>query len=104
MNRMPRSGGMLVFAMLLAGALCFTPPVEASAQPYQGGCSITVQPVEVEAGATVTVTLTGANPGDVIPFTLNSTPLYIGSATADASGVATLVFTVPDDFPVNQVR
>lgn len=46
-------------------------------------------------GEEVTVAGTGFNPGETVDFIMHSEPVLLGSATADAKGVATLAFTVP---------
>jgi LPXTG-motif cell wall-anchored protein len=49
--------------------------------------------------ATVTVVATGYAPESIVHFYVYSTPRALGSAVADADGVATLVVTVPPDLP-----
>ena len=51
----------------------------------------------VAPGGTLTVSGTGFTPGEPVVATLHSTPIELGTVTADADGVATLTFTVPAD-------
>lgn len=48
-------------------------------------------------GGKLTITGTGFKPGSKVSFTLHSTPVLLGTATADAKGVATLAVTLPAD-------
>ncbi len=49
----------------------------------------------LDAGQTVTVEASGFAAGEEVTVTVNSTPMLLGSVTADADGSVTYVFTVP---------
>jgi PKD repeat protein len=68
-------------------------PGEPGEQP--GGVSGDTAADVVVAGATQTVVVSGLRAGEVIQVYLYSEPIYLGSATADADGVARLSFVVP---------
>jgi hypothetical protein len=65
----------------------------ATAQTYSGGASLTVDDPTVQPGQTVTATATGFQPGSVVTFTFLGA--VVGTAVADANGVAVLTFDVP---------
>ncbi|PJJ55542.1 Ig-like domain repeat protein [Compostimonas suwonensis] len=49
----------------------------------------------VAAGASQSIELSGLVPGETVHVYLYSSPIFVGSAVADAEGHATLTFTVP---------
>ena len=49
------------------------------------------------AGGQLTVSGTGFEPGETVQATLHSTPIDLGTVTADADGAVSLTFTVPAD-------
>lgn len=51
---------------------------------------------ELEVGDDVEVTATGFHPGEQVDLTLYSSPVVVGSATADAIGSVQIAFIVPD--------
>lgn len=53
-------------------------------------------------GAPITVTASGYVAGEVVAFYLHSNPIFLGTAIADANGVATLTVNLPADAPVGQ--
>ncbi|MEQ1786811.1 MAG: prenyltransferase/squalene oxidase repeat-containing protein [Acidimicrobiales bacterium] len=57
----------------------------------------TVSAPSVVVGGSLTVTGTGFAPGELVDVTLHSTPIDLGTVTADAAGTALLTFTVPAD-------
>jgi LPXTG-motif cell wall-anchored protein len=76
-------------------ALGFTASV-AGAQPYPPAAnSITIDDSSTAPGQKVTLVAKTFAPGATVTFTLFSAPVVLGTATADASGVATLVATIP---------
>jgi hypothetical protein len=85
------AGALLGLLALAAGP--------AHAQTYSGGATITVSDGTVAPGQPVTATATGFAPDSGVDFTLFSDPVSLGTATADADGVATLTFTMPDVAP-----
>ncbi|MBN9156920.1 hypothetical protein [Microbacterium sp.] len=50
-------------------------------------------------GAPITVSVTGAHAGELLTFTLHSTVVQLGTATADEDGTASLTATIPADVP-----
>jgi hypothetical protein len=58
---------------------------------------ISVDPSQVAPGGSFTVTSTTWLPSSTVAVTLNSTPVSLGSLTADAQGKVTGPFTVPSD-------
>jgi hypothetical protein len=85
---------MLVAAMVVMG-LCAAP---AAAQQYPpADNSITVSDSSVTRGQTIEITFKTCPPGSEATFVLTSDPVVLGTATADADGVATLSATIPED-------
>jgi LPXTG-motif cell wall-anchored protein len=56
-----------------------------------------VSPSTVVAGGQLTVSAVGFTPGELVDATVRSTPVAVGTATADADGAVVLTFTVPAD-------
>jgi LPXTG-motif cell wall-anchored protein len=86
-----------VVAALLATTIVMLGPVAGAAESkvdYPGGCAIVLSQVTATVGAKLTVTGTGFPPGSTVTFTLDAAPV-LGTVTADATGTATLVFTLP---------
>ncbi|MGO1181794.1 MAG: YncE family protein [Micrococcaceae bacterium] len=59
--------------------------------------SIELSASEVTAGDDVTATIAGFAAGEEVEFELRSTPVAVGTVTADEDGAAELTFTVPAD-------
>lgn len=51
----------------------------------------------VVAGGSVTVTGAGFTPGEIVDITLHSTPINLGAAVADVTGIVTKAVTIPAD-------
>ncbi len=83
----------VVFAAVSIVAVA--PSANAAVPPYPAGCTMSLSSVTAVVGSQLTVTASGYPAGAVVTFTLHSDPVVLGSATANASGVATLVFTLP---------
>jgi hyaluronoglucosaminidase len=92
--RLARIPITMVMALVAVASLVAIAP-SASASPYFTGCSLSISTPTVVVGQQLSVTASGYPTGSVVTFTLHSTPVVLGSATADASGNATLVFTLP---------
>jgi hyaluronoglucosaminidase len=92
--RLARIPLTIATAMIAVAAFVMVAPA-ASASPYPAGCTIQISKVTAVPGDQLTVTASGYPAGAVVTFTLHSTPVVLGSATATAGGVATLVFTLP---------
>jgi len=88
MNRL-----LIVLFVLALADVATGPAAPAHAQQYQG-CQATVSDVTVAPGQTITVTGSGADPGDTVTAAINST---IGSGDADANGNFSFPATVPAD-------
>jgi len=65
--------------------------------PAPSSATATLSATSVRAGDDLTVTGTGFIPGEAVSVTLYSTPVEIGSVTADAAGQMSFTFTVPSD-------
>lgn len=59
---------------------------------------------ETVAGAQQVVVIDGLEPGETVVVFLHSTPVYLGTATADANGVARLSFEIPSEIEPGQHR
>lgn len=57
-----------------------------------------------QAGTQQTLTLTGLTPGEVVYLYVYSSPIYLTSGTANASGVVTLQFTLPTSLEAGSHR
>jgi len=94
--RLARIPITVIVAMLAAVTFVTVAPASvASASPYPHNCDIKLSQVTAVPGDQLSVTASGYDPGAVVTFTLHSNPVVLGTATADASGDATLVFTLP---------
>lgn len=91
----------ITIAILLAA---FAPALVASsahaAQYPPGGNGETASVQAVTPGGTVTFRAEIFRPGSRVVFRLFSTPVELGSAIADADGVATLTATIPANTPL----
>ena len=68
----------------------------AGAQDYPpGGDDVAVSDSSVEPGQPITISAQIFQPGTSVTFTLFSAPVVLGTATADANGVATITATIP---------
>ncbi|WP_168216920.1 Ig-like domain repeat protein [Cellulomonas sp. Y8] len=74
-----------------------TPPARATEQPTG---DVRASAARTAPGAAITVSASGYLAGEVVAFYLHSDPVFLGTAVADAAGVATLTVTVPADAPV----
>ncbi|GHE11933.1 prealbumin-like fold domain-containing protein [Klenkia taihuensis] len=81
------------FRLTVAGPTT-TPPTTA---PRTTGAATAAAPT-VAAGRQQTITAGGFTPGETVRGTLYSTPVDLGTAVADAQGVATFTFTLPAGF------
>jgi LPXTG-motif cell wall-anchored protein len=89
--------GLPSYAELLAGpvdpadlAPCAAPP--AGSDPSGELSTSTVAP-----GGTVTITAEGFEAGETVEATLHSTPIELGTTTADGDGNVTMTVTIPSD-------
>lgn len=57
--------------------------------------AVSLSKSSASVGETVTVTGDGFAPNDAVTMTLHSTPIPLGTATADAHGILSATFTVP---------
>jgi LPXTG-motif cell wall-anchored protein len=90
---------------LAALAVVLLPATTASAQDtqtcdvdigdYEGTAVISVTPLEVEAGGTVTIAGAGFPPGVVVPLSVNGT--VFAQPVTDATGAFSVQYTVPAD-------
>jgi LPXTG-motif cell wall-anchored protein len=67
-------------------------PASAQYQPSP----ITISDSTLVVGQPFTITVTGQQPGSTGTFTFNSTPILLGSATADAAGTVVFNGTTPN--------
>jgi len=92
--RLARIPITMAVALLATVAFVVIAPT-AGATPYPGGCTIQISKVTALPGDHLTVTASGYPAGAMVTFVLHSTPVTLGTAQADSSGVATLVFVLP---------
>lgn len=76
-----------------------TAPTRATAQPT-GEVRATTS--RTAPGVPLTVTARGYQPGELVAFYLHSEPVFLGTATADADGVATLTVSLPAEAPAGE--
>ncbi len=105
MNTRTRTTIGLAASLVVAAVLALLAPAAAHAQTlssceaaitdYEGSALITIDPVTVTPGGTVTLTGTGFPPNSFIPLYFNDAE--IGQATADDTGSFTFTYTVPSD-------
>lgn len=93
-----RSAIWLVTGITAVLALVAFAPA-ASAQTYTGQATVTVSDLVASPGEPITVVASGYAAGATVTFTLNSDPIHLGTATADAQGTARLTFTIPTGVP-----
>jgi large repetitive protein len=86
---------MIVAAFVMATIVTVAPAADAQSSPYFHTCTVQLSAVAALPGSQLTVTASGFPAGSVVTFTIYSTPIVLGTATANASGDATLVFTLP---------
>ncbi|WP_051259440.1 alpha-L-fucosidase [Schaalia suimastitidis] len=65
---------------------------------------VEVSTPQVALGGTVTFSAANFVPGELVTFTVHSTPRVIGTATADQTGRATLTWTVPVEMELGAHR
>jgi hypothetical protein len=84
-------------ALALAAALAvLVGPAVAQAQPYPPvGEELTVSDSRVVRGQSITISGGGADPFAAVKLYLNSTPVLLGSTTADADGDFSATVTIP---------
>ncbi|SCX39822.1 hypothetical protein SAMN03159343_0799 [Klenkia marina] len=83
--------------LLLSLGVPVTPltPTPTPAPPTSAPGAATAASATLAVGRQQTVTAGGFTPGETVRGTLYSTPVDLGTAVADAQGVATFTFTVP---------
>lgn len=86
---------MLVIAAATAALVVGAAPAGAQQYPPSNN-SVTIDDVTPHPCQAVTITAATYSPGSTVEFTLASTLTALGSATADANGVATLTAAIPD--------
>lgn len=89
----------LVFAGAGSGAHAQDEPQDCSVAigDYEGSAVISVDPVTVTPGGSVTITGVGFPPNVLVPLFFNDEP--IGSPVTDENGAFTFVYTIPADTP-----
>lgn len=85
---------VLFVAGLFSLALA-SPAFAQTGQYPPGGGGGSVSNSNVGPGQQITVTFTGMPPNTLITFTFQPGPIVVGTAMSDASGTATLTFTIP---------
>jgi hypothetical protein len=87
---------ILGLAAVVLFATAATAAAQAAPPSYNGRpSSVTVSDGVVEPGQTVKTSAQIFTPGATVTFTFFSAPINLGTAVADANGVATLEFKVP---------
>lgn len=79
-------------------------PVAPIAQPILAPVNplVTLDRAVNPPGGVVTLRATGFVPGERVRFVLHSDPVFLGTAVADADGIATLIVELPEGTPVGQ--
>jgi LPXTG-motif cell wall-anchored protein len=102
-------GRILVAALLAAGTLAFLPSTAqaqescaVNIQDYEGTAILSVDPLVVAPGGTVTITGQGFPPNSVVPMFAND--VAIGEPVADGAGAFQLVYTIPVDSPAGSIQ
>jgi LPXTG-motif cell wall-anchored protein len=91
--------GVAALAVLAIATMTST----ASAQDYPPKTnSLVLSVTSAPPGGNVTATAKTHKVGALVTFRFLSTPVVVGTATADANGVATLTFKVPADATAGQ--
>jgi endoglucanase len=67
--------------------------------PAPDPARVIVSSTTFTAGDDLTLGVTGMWPGELVEFTLHSTPVLLGSQVADASGAARMTVRIPADTP-----
>ena len=112
--------GVLAFGLPSYGEVGAAPVVPAAFEPCGAPVAPTPTPsptpaptptptaalsaATVAPGGQLTVTGTGFTPGETVTATLFSTPIHLGTVSADAAGTASLVFVVPADIEPGEHR
>jgi LPXTG-motif cell wall-anchored protein len=96
MKRSSRLRLLVAMAFSVVSLVALAPVAHADPS-YTGTCSIVVAPSTVQAGHSVNIVAHGFNPGAEGTFTVDGT-LVIGTAIANAGGVAHIQWDVPVDF------
>ena len=93
---LPAYSGIGTVAPVTAG---LTPIACPAVSAPDGGTTgtLTASASSLVAGGSVTVTGAGFHPGELVDATLFSTPIGLGTTTADASGRVSATFVIPAD-------
>jgi LPXTG-motif cell wall-anchored protein len=105
--------GRVVVALALAAVTLVIVPSTAGAQEaprncevdiadYEGTAIISIDPLVVAPGGSVTITGAGFPPNVIVPLLFNGT--IFAEPVTDAVGGFQVVFTVPADTPPGQIR
>lgn len=94
MHRSRLFASLAVAAAASASMLTLAAP--AAAYPPGSSSNAQISDTAVSPGETVTASDRHNDPGEEVDGYVHSSPEFVGSTTADAAGVATLTFTVPD--------
>ena len=93
MRKLVAGLGVVASLMLMVGGA-------ASAQNYPGDATLTCTPLTVSVGDNLSCTATGYEPDSTVTFHINT---VLGSAVADANGVASVTAPVPSGTPLGPV-
>ena len=88
----------LLGLLLVAAATLFVVPATSSAQPDYSGCVLTINPTQLQPGATVQVNGSGFQPNRSFPIFLDRGQpgqVNLGTATSNASGSFSGTVTIP---------
>lgn len=95
----------MVATLLVAAVAALLPATMASAQEvqscavdigdYEGSAILTVDPLQVQPGGTVTIAGAGFPPGSTVPLSFNGE--QFASPVTDDEGAFSITFTVPAD-------
>lgn len=90
-------GGLTSLALVAPAHAATCPP--ATYPPGVACTPFSITVTTTAAGSTFTIHLTGFKPGAPVDVVIHSTPLDLGTFTADAAGAVTATLTLPSSFP-----
>ena len=85
---------------MVAAAIVFGPALAAGAEGYTSLDTGTVTDTTPNPGQQVTVEITGLQPYSTVVVELHSTPVVLGTFTADATGTLRVPVTIPASAPL----
>lgn len=90
-------GGLSSLALVVPAHAATCPP--ATYPPGVACVPFSITVTVTAAGKTFTIHLSGFKPGSPVDIVIHSTPLDLGTFTADATGAVDATLTLPSNFP-----